>query len=323
MEDKKVSIIVPIYNSEAYLPLCIESMIKQTYKNIEILLIDDGSTDASLDVCLQYAEADERIKVIHQENGGVSSARNNGLDHMTGEYFAFVDSDDEIKENAIEFLLNDLLIYNADMASAVKSTVLPNGTITSVYEDQSLNVYSGMEMLRLSLEGERQTNSACAKLFKHSVFHAVRFAEGRSINEDGFFLFECYTLQPTVVQHNVSVYLYYVRSGSSSRNAFSDKYFDMLYFCERKKEIVQKNYPELSDHLITMEVSAHLFFLEILCRTTEAKYKPQQKASIKLVKKYYRVFDCMNQHERKMAWIVAHGGYPLYKKLIRLKYYRS
>ena len=322
MSQAKVSIIVPIYNSEKYLPACIESIANQTYKNTEILLVDDGSTDNSLKICTQFAAADARIKVLHQENRGVSAARNKGLENMTGEFFAFVDSDDELKENAIDFLMNDILQHHADMASAVKSLVGADGTISSIYEDHSLNIYSGKDMLRLSLEGERQTNSACAKLFRYSTFHAVRFAEGKSINEDGFYLFQCYALLPTVVQHNESIYLYYIRSGSNSRNAFSDKFFDMLYFCEKKKDIVKRDFPELSKHLITMEVSVHLFFLEILCRTTEKKYKEAQNESIRIVKKYYPVFCCMNKHERQMAWIVAHGLYPLYKWAVRLKYYR-
>lgn len=322
MFDEKVSIIVPVYNSEAYLPMCIESILNQTYKNTEILLVDDGSTDASLDVCLRYADTDPRIKVFKQENKGVSAARNKGLDHVTGAYFSFVDSDDALTENSIEFLMKDLTEHNADMASAVLARVTADGSVVDIYGDHSLNVYSGTEILRLSLEGDRQTNSACAKLFKSEIFGNIRFVEGKSINEDGFYLFQCYTLKPTVVQHNESIYLYYVRDGSVSRAEFSEKYFDMLYFCERKKEIVNQYFPEFSEELITMEVSAHLFFLDALCRTQDKKYSEAQKNSIKLVKKYYRQFKCVNQHECKMARIVAHGLYPAYKKAVYFKYYR-
>ena len=318
----KVSVIVAIYNSERFLPRCIESIINQSYRNTEILLVDDGSSDNSLKICCAYAAEDERIKVIHQENKGVSTARNKGLDNVAGEFFLFVDSDDELKTDAIEFLVNDILKYDADMASAVKSWVDSDGNISSAYEDHSLNVYSGLDMLKLSLDGERQTNSACAKLFRYSTLGKIRFVDGKSINEDGFFLFQCYTLKPKVVQHNESIYLYYINENSNSRAGFSDKYFDMLYFSDRKKEIIRNDFPELKDKLVTMEISAHLFFLEILCRTNDKKYKETQKNSINLVKKYYPVFYCMNKHERKMAWIVAHGFYPVYKTIIRLKYYR-
>ena len=322
MQNILVSIIVPVYNAEQYLSACIESIQGQSYRNLEIILVDDGSSDSCPQICDEYAQMDSRILVIHQPNKGVSAARNAGLHCATGEYYAFVDSDDELRSNAIEFLLSDVQQYNADIASAVKSTVLQDGTVSSVYEDHSLSIYSGLEMLELSLDGERQTNSACAKLFRRTLLGSVRFIEGKSINEDGFYVFQCYSLKPTVVQHNVSVYLYYIRTNSNSRNVFSEKYFDMLYFCERKKEIVKNTFPELLDKLITMEVSTHLFFLEILCRTVDKKYDSHIKESVRLVKRYYNDFYCINKHEMKMAWIVAHGLYPLYKILVRLKYYK-
>ena len=322
MSNTKVSIIVPIYNSEAYLPTCIGSILRQTYENIEILLVDDGSTDCSFDVCAKFAEADSRIKVIHQENMGVSAARNIGLDNMTGDFFSFVDSDDELPINSIEILMRDIIEYNADMSSGVFNMVLTDGTIYNPYENNLTTFYSGTDMLRLSLEGDRQTNSACAKLYRRAVLGGVRFVEGKSINEDGFYLFNCYMLKPSVVQRNECVYIYYMREGSNSRNVFSDKYFDMLYFCERKKEIVNNEFPEFSNKLVTMEVSVHLFFLETLCRTNDSKYLEVQNNSIKLVKKYYSVFECANRHERQMAWIVAHGLYRVYNAFVRFKYYR-
>ena len=219
----------------------------------------------------------------------------------------------------MEFLLGDAQKYNADIVSAVKSIIDKNGNISNIYGNGALNVYTGLDMLTLSLEGDRQTNSACAKLFKRSFFKNVRFEEGRSINEDGFYLFQCYALRPIVVQHNVSVYNYFIRSNSNSRNAFSEKYLDMLYFVDRKKEIIMKDFPELKKHIVTMEVSTNLFFLEILCRTTDKKYKPYINNSIKLVSCHYKDFYCINKHERMMAWIVYHRLYHIYKLLVRVK----
>lgn len=316
-----VSVIVPVYKAEPYLAACIDSLLNQTYDRLEILLVDDGSPDESPRICDEYAAKDSRVRVIHQENKGVSAARNAGLDRATGEFFTFVDSDDELMPHAVSFLMEDMREYQVDMVSAVKSRVAADGTVSCQYDDHMLHRYEGLDMLKLSLDGERQTNSACAKLFRRSTFGHLRYVEGKNINEDGFFLFQCYTLKPTVVQHNESIYLYYIRSNSNSKNLFSDKYFDMLYFCERKKEIIQRDFPELSDRLITMEVSVHLFFLEILCRTTDTKYREAQKASIQVVKRYYRDFECMNRHERVMARIVAYGFYPIYKRVIRMKYY--
>lgn len=320
MEEKKVSVIVPIYNSEKYLPMCIESIINQSYKNLEMILVDDGSKDNSLTICNEYADRDHRIKVIHQENRGVSTARNQGLDNMTGDFFTFVDSDDELYENAVEFLVRDMMMYAADMASAVKTLVDPSGTARSPYDDGKILVYEGEESIKRSLLYDRQTNSACAKLFSKELFLDVRFAEGHSINEDGYYLFECYAKKPKVVQHNVSIYRYNIRENSNSRFGFSKKFFDMIYFSDLKMRYIQENLPDLIELAKDMEVSTHLFFLEVLCRTNDPQYKKDKKRSIRIVRKRFFKYHPINKHERKMAALVAFGLYPLYERLFRLKY---
>lgn len=322
MREKKVSVIVPIYNSEEYLPMCIESILNQTYRNLEVVLVDDGSKDDSLRVCNEYAGLDDRIKVIHQENRGVSAARNQGLDHMVGDYFTFVDSDDALYPNAVEFLVRDIMEYAADMVSAVKTLVDSRGTARSPYDDGKIYVYEGKESLKRSLMYDRQTNSACAKLFAKEMFSDVRFAEGHSINEDGYFLFECYAKKPKVVQHNVSIYRYNIRENSNSRFGFSPKFFDMIYFSDLKMQYIQENFPDLMELAKDMEVSTHLFFLEVLCRTNDKQYKNDQKNSIRIVRKRFFKYHPINKHEKKMAALVACGLYPIYKKAFRLKYCR-
>lgn len=320
--DEKVSVIVPVYNSAKYLPMCIESILNQTYKNLEIVLVDDGSKDDSLKICNEYACCDHRIKVIHQENRGVSAARNQGMDHMTGNFFTFVDSDDELYENAVEFLVGDMIEYAADMASAVKTLIDLQGTARAIYDDGKVYIYEGVEPIKRSLLYDRQTNSACAKLFSKKIFGDVRFAEGHSINEDGYFLFECYAKQPKVVQHNVSIYRYHIRENSNSREGFSPKFFDMIYFSDLKMQYIRENMSELIEFAKDMEVSTHLFFLEVLCRTNDAQYKKYQKNSIRIVRKRFFKYHPINKHERKMATLVTFGLYKLYKKAFRFKYYR-
>ncbi len=319
MDKPLISVIVPVYNAEAFLQDCVRSIIEQTYSQLEILLINDGSSDQSGALCDRLAEEDDRVRVFHQENRGVSAARNVGLDNATGDYVMFVDSDDCLLPDAAEFLLADAIAHNADMASAVKETVKPGGEIINPYGDGALHIHSGLDPLILSLDGERQTNSVCAKLFRREFLTGIRFEEGRSINEDGFFLFLCYMNQPTQVQHNRVVYQYFVRENSNSRGGFSEKYLDMLYFAGQKKEMVLATYPQLSDRVINMEVSAHLFFLEALCRTTDKKYRRYQKESVALVRRWYRQYHPLNRHECDFAKIVRYGLYPLYKVAIRIK----
>ena len=119
MHNPMISVIVPVYNAEKYLKECIRSILNQTIQNLELILVNDGSTDGSGYICDEYINKDNRIKVIHKENGGVSSARNMGISEATGEYFTFVDSDDYLEPNALEILYNDIIIYNADISCAL------------------------------------------------------------------------------------------------------------------------------------------------------------------------------------------------------------
>lgn len=314
-----VSVIIPVYNAELYLTQCIDSVLNQTYDNLEIILVDDGSFDECPEICDEYVKKDSRIAVIHQGNKGVSAARNAGIEYSHGDYITFVDSDDELYPEAIKILINDAVSYNADISSAVKCTIKKTGEIINIYEDNKYLFYEGIDSICMSLDGDRQTNSSCAKLYKKSFLGNVRFTEGRSINEDGFFLFQCYEQQPRIVQHNVCVYKYYVRENSASREEFSEKHLDMLYFCQRKKEIIHKNFPNLKDKVINMEVSTNLFFLEAICRTNKKNYKKYEKDSIKTVKELYRNYRPIHKHEMQLSKIVAFGLFPVYKLLIKIR----
>lgn len=317
-----VSIIVPIYGTEKYLPACIESICKQTYKKLQIILVDDNSPDRCPEICDAYAEKDPRIMVIHQENKGVSGARNTGIHHATGEYIMFVDSDDELYPDAVNVLLHDAYKYDADIVWAPRKGDTQNGKAVCDGRCNECIVFQGDDPLLLSLNGTYNTNAVWGKLFKASFITGIYFEEGKNINEDGFFMFQCYLKKPVMVQHNVAVYQYNVRENSGSRQLFSDKFFSMLYFCDRKKEFILEKYPQYIEQTYNMEVRTHLQFLEVLCRTNDKKYNDSHKESVKTVRALYKYHTPINGHHKKLAWIVAHGLYPLYKFAVRLKYYR-
>lgn len=320
--DTLVSIIVPVYGTEAYLPECIESLCNQSYTNIQVILVDDQSPDRCPEICDSYAQRDSRVTVIHQENKGVSGARNTGLKHAAGQYIMFVDSDDELYYDAVNVLLQDAIEHGADVVSATKKVVVEKGNVNGPYEDGDCIIHREEESILLSLEGERNTNSACAKLFRTGFIQGIFFEEGKNINEDGFFLFQCYMRKPVLVQHNVSIYQYNVRSGSGSRQAFSEKYLSMLYFCQRKKDLIAAHYPQYTEQAYNMEVRTNLQFLDVLCRTAEKKYKPLQRQCVHTVRSLNKYHRPINEHHKRLSWIVAHGLYPLYKMAVRMKYYR-
>lgn len=323
MNEPLVSIIVPIYNSEKYLGQCIESCMAQTYRNVEIILVDDGSTDRSLKISTEYAEKDSRIRVIHQNNAGVSAARNAGIKSAKGEYISFLDSDDELCINAIEVLVEDMKRYKADIVSGVASSINVNGYESCKYDDGTISIYEEDESLVLSLKYDRQTNAVWAKLFSKSFLQDVWFVEGRRINEDGYFLFQCYLKKPRLVQHNVRVYKYFTRDSSATRGEFSDKYFDMTYFSDLKMHYVSNNCPDLLELAKDMEVSTHLFLLDALCRDTQLKYRKETKESIRIVRKRVFKYKTINRHEKRMAMIVSLGLYPVYKWLYGVKFLKE
>lgn len=196
-----ISIIVPVYNSEKYLSRCIESILAQSFRNLEIILIDDGSKDASSSICDSYAASDSRIKVIHQENGGIAKAQNTGLDIAHGDYIAFADNDDILDRHNIEYLLHALQITGADMSKArwqqfgvsqlenvshqaLQGTVAPK--MISVFNSPLL-AYQTVFSKTLRLIGEytghnteaRYFNEAnWCRLYKHELWDGIRFPEG-------------------------------------------------------------------------------------------------------------------------------------------------
>lgn len=324
MVKSMVSVIVPVYNSAEYLPACIEAIINQTYKNLEIILIDDGSIDNSLRVCNEYAIRDNRIKVLHQENNGVSSARNVGIELSEGEYITFVDSDDKLLENGINLLVNDIESFGADIASASKIHITSDQReINHRFEEgNDISVFSDTEALKLSLNFDRRMTSCHGKLFRREFIADIRYVEGKRINEDFYFVFLCCLKKPTFTYRNECVYMYFYRDNSATHTVFGEKFFDMIYFAEQKKQLIERYYPELLDMAVCMEVSTHLFMLNMFCKTTDEKYRMDELKSIKCIKHNYKRYVTKNRFEKKLAWIVAHGLYPLYKKAIRFKYYR-
>ena len=317
-----VSIIVPVYGTESYLPACIESICNQTYKNLQIILVDDQSPDKCPEICDRYAKVDERIMVIHQENKGVSGARNTGLRLATGEYIMFVDSDDELFPNTVDMLLNEALKNKADIISALKDFGGKNSNCIVADNDFEIVHYSKDDSLLLSLLGDENTNSACAKLFKATFINECFFEEGKNINEDGFFIFQCCIRKPLWIQYNTVVYKYNNRENSNSRQCFSEKYYSMLYFCEKKKEIIKEKFPQYMEQAYNMEVRTHLQFLDVLCRTDEKKYKDTYKESVRVVRRLKKYHKPINSHHKMLALIVSLGLYPLYKAAVRFKYYR-
>lgn len=211
---EKISVIVPVYNVEKYIAQCIESILCQTYQNIELILVNDGSQDDSGKICDEYAGKDSRIRVIHQVNRGLSVARNAGLDIASGDYIAFVDSDDFIKPNMYELLLSAMKKNNSDMVLCNYCKVSETGEFEHDNFYVRNETVSGMKALEW-LEREHYWSYIVvwARLYKRSLFENLKFKENY-IHEDEFIAHELYIRCKTVTGIEDSLYCY--RNNSKS-----------------------------------------------------------------------------------------------------------
>lgn len=281
MNSETVSIIVPIYNTETYLRKCIDSLLNQTYKYIEIILVNDGSTDSSFSICQEYANKYANVMVINQRNRGVSAARNVGISESSGKYLTFVDSDDVLSTDAVEIMHNLILEKKVDVVSA--SMAAEKNMIDSRAEN-TYNIFSGEEAVLWSIKSI--SLSVCAKLFKKQSIQGLCFDETRKINEDGYFVFQCCTRNLKILECSNTLYWYSERPNSSSRADFSEKFLDMLYFVEKKKDYVLQNYPQYKSEIIQLEVSTNLNLLQLLCATNDRKYNNLKQQCCSIVRKH-------------------------------------
>ncbi len=314
----KISVIVPVYKAEKFIDECIGSVLNQTFSDFELILVDDGSPDNCGAICDDYATKDDRIKAFHQKNGGVCSARNTGLDHATGEYILFLDSDDYMPNDAIETLYNDAIDNNAGIAVGRMfcDTEQPQ-------TDNSLEVWTGMEAMIKGTEDHPALYGCCTKLFKRDLIEDVRFVVGRRVHEDGYFLFLAMIKLPVITIRNKCTYIYRYNPDSASHEAFSDKYFDVLYFFNLKKKVIDEQFPELSEKFKNKLVKAHITMLHLFCKTKDKKYNKDVKNSIRMVRKYSKYFVPALPGEKKFFLIVKYGGYPLFRRLYWIKYRKA
>lgn len=258
MQQSLISIIVPVYNAEQYLEKCLDSILAQTYSELEIILVDDGSTDTSGTICDAYAARDSRIIVHHQKNTGQAGARNYGLDIAKGEYIGFVDSDDWVAPEMYETMLACLLRHQADVVVCSRFSVR-GGNIkqsfgTNVAEE---TVMDTEEAVRRFLTYRAIDSSVWDKLYKRSCVQKVRFPLGY-ICEDVPFVYEVLANSARVVHCAKPLYYWLHRIGSTSRSAFSPKSMGLWYWFAEVRDACHKRFPQLS------EEADYLFYKNLL-----------------------------------------------------------
>ena len=321
-----ISIIVPVYNVEDYIEKCIDSIVNQTYKNIEVILVDDGSTDLSGKICDHYAKNDSRIKVIHKNNEGLSSSRNSGLNNATGDFIAFVDGDDYISPTMYEMLFELINKYHADISMC--------GTISVDHEGKFLEEKQNDPNKKIILKGDeiidayladfddykRVAVTVCNKLFRRSLFDQIRFLEGKYF-EDTFIGYEILRQCSTLAITTKAEYFYVQRSASISHQVNS--YWDFLEANNLRYQQVISDYPYLELKCRKMTL---LFFLCALRGIVALGIYAEIKEIMECIRKNIQQYEwnaCgLNADDEREIMILCKGVrnyYVIYKAIYNQK----
>lgn len=250
-----ISVIVPIYNVEKYLSRCVDSILEQTYPNIELILINDGSPDACEEICKDYAEKSPTIKYYKKKNGGLSDARNYGIERANGSFVGFVDSDDWISPTMYQILYKDLINNKADIATV-------GYEITETYERQeeyesggNPEVFDKETAIKYLFTNEKYANFAWNKLYKRSLFKDIRFPVGKKMEDLGT-TYKLFLKSKYVTYNEAKVYKYFQRPNSILHNVSRGFYEDKLELTFERFKSLKKIYPEMHEN--------YLFFLNAI-----------------------------------------------------------
>lgn len=258
---KKISVVIPVYNVEKYLSECLDSVINQTYKDLQIILVDDGSTDFSGKICDVYAEKDNRITVVHQKNAGAGAAKNTGLELIDGDYFSIIDSDDYIELDMYEKMVNSLEKYNADIVQCLFRNVYVNDSFDRKYKIKS-NYPKVLTSKRFLKEYLYDWKYAIFwnKLFKSSLLKEIRFPVGRKI-DDEFFTYKLVCNAKKVVNIDNMLYNYRMRKTSVMNENNSDRLiYDRIDCFIERYNYVSDIYPSLKKKYLTKLYDSLLYY---------------------------------------------------------------
>lgn len=276
-----ISIIVPIYKVEDYLEKCIESILAQSITNFELILIDDGSPDECGKICDSYASKDNRIKVVHKQNEGLSAARNSGLDIAEGDYVGFVDSDDWIHEKMYEILLTLLIDNNADIAQCEFIRTFDEEETTDNSQNNTIETFNNIESLK-NIYNKKAISTVVSwnKLYKRELFEYIRFPKGK-IHEDEFTTHKLLYKSKKLVYTNKVLYFYRQTPNSIMNSKFNKKRLDILDAMQERLEFAE---------LIQNEIFINETLQKYMFRLVSFYYKckkeiPEEKDMIKNIKK--------------------------------------
>lgn len=317
---KKLSIIIPVFNVEEYLPKCIESVVNQTYDNLEILLINDGSTDNSGVICDNFAHKDERVKVVHKENGGLSAARNLGLSLATGHYIAFLDSDDYIDSEMYETLVDALENADADIAACGFKEIYQNKTIVNSHTN-SVTIYDKVGAVNsLFAETKNVRFEVWNKVFKKEIIGSIRFKD-RQIFEDVYFDRNVFLKMNSLVYVDKPMHNYLKERVGNTNSYFNENKLCIFKELDDFAEELKNN--EMIE--VSNRMSAFALHTTISLYCNAMKLNASKDIKSKLKKQHYKYhYQFKDNHYvcKKRSWIFLKFPH-LYFSIYKLKNFKN
>lgn len=306
-----VSLIVPVYNAESFLDDCMRSILKQTYNNLEIILIDDGSTDASPKMCDAYAAEDTRVLVIHKEHGGLSAVRNHGINEAAGEFIVFIDSDDTVDEDYISYLYGLITKYNTSM-SICQHRVISNDRVIHEYGSDGDECLTSKTCLTRMLYHDVIDTSAWSKMYRRELFDGVSYPEGRRY-EDIATTYKLMVKCDNIAVGYESKYSYAVHVNSIVNAPFEKYKLDMLDMTDDMGTNVLKIYPDLDKAVMRRRVYSRFSTLNQMLHTDE--YPEVREEIISFIKTNGKevVKGPLTPRRDKIAYTLLKISFPLYR----------
>lgn len=299
-----VSIIVPVFNVEKYLSRCVISLLNQTYSNVEIILVDDGSTDNSGRICDEFANSHSTVFSIHKKNGGLSSARNTGIEICHGDYVSFVDSDDYIEHNMIEVMLRSCVVNGSLLSCCGRFDIYEYmGTKQIGLCPKRNETIDSKEAIRRLLRWNNLDSSSCDKMFHKSLFDDVRFPEGR-ISEDVAVMYKIFSKSKKISLVSMPLYNYCHRNNSITTSSFNYNKLDIMKNVEEIQAFIANNCPDLTNDFLYFKCTeySHLLFL---LSFVEKKPKSVVNKLIKEIKTCRTVFNCFDRKKRRRLSLMS------------------
>ena len=310
-QDSLISVIVPVYNVEEYLPRCVDSILAQTYQNLEIILVDDGTKDNSDKICDAYAAKDSRVKVIHKENGGLSSARNAGIDVATGAYLAFVDSDDWIEPDMYEKMLGLVEKHGVKLVCAGRFDVdSETGKKTIGLCPPKEELISGQELVRRIFTWDNIDSAAVDKLYHVSLFQEIRYPLG-VVCEDVPTTYRIALNAEQVAMCPVPMYNYYHRPGSITTSAVSEKTFHFEAHTAKMYDYIREHAPAITQEARYLRVRGlvhSVISIALADVRTRKKFASQYQSACRELRKHLGFLlsaPCFGKQERLTDILLA------------------